>query len=118
MTRQEIIKRLEMIKGEDPEALTEAIYYVGIIDELKHERDAALDTAFAALKMRSNVKAIKENVKVEHLEGNREDGMIAIKKDSIEVDKWYERGEDAYGIEIQRNNGREWWRIVREGRNG
>lgn len=56
MTRQEIIKRLEMIKGEDPEALTEAIYYVGIIDELKHERDAALDTAFAALKMRKEKK--------------------------------------------------------------
>lgn len=34
-----------------------------------------------------------------------------ISAEVIEVGKWYER-DDLYGIEVQRNNGMEWWRIV------
>ena len=62
MTKDEAIRRLTDIertivpKTEQAErnmkAIEMAIYYIGIIDELKKERDAALDTAYAALKMR------------------------------------------------------------------
>ena len=41
------------IMGDDKKMLDEAIYYIGIIDQLKKERDAALDTAYAALKIRN-----------------------------------------------------------------
>ena len=60
MTRQEIIDALYEVRYLNDvkldihvKAIDEAIYYIGIIDELKHERDAALDTAYAALKMRN-----------------------------------------------------------------
>ena len=60
MTRQEIIDALYEVRYLDDvkldihvKAIDEAIYYIGIIDELKKERDAALDTAYAALKMRN-----------------------------------------------------------------
>ena len=62
MTRQEIIETLEVIRDTELafeteiQAIDEAIYYIGIIDELKHERDAALDTAYAALKIRKEKK--------------------------------------------------------------
>ena len=59
MTRQEIIDALYEVRylndvklDKHVKAIDEAIYYIGIIDELKKERDAALDTAYAALKMR------------------------------------------------------------------
>ena len=59
MTRQVLIDALKVMRNsyikfdDDKKVLDEAIYYIGIIDELKKERDAALDTAYAALKMRS-----------------------------------------------------------------
>lgn len=60
MTRQEIIDALYEVRylndvklDKHVKAIDEAIYYIGIIDELKKERDAALDTAYAALKMRN-----------------------------------------------------------------
>ena len=58
MTRQVLIDALKVMRDmyamfdDDKKVLDEAIYYIGIIDELKKERDAALDTAYAALKMR------------------------------------------------------------------
>ena len=63
MTRQEAIELLAVINGsiyeEDfREALNMAIYDMGIIDELRKERNAALDTAFAALKMREERKDV------------------------------------------------------------
>ena len=61
MDRQKAIELLEIAKGsiyeEDfKEALSMAIYDMGIVEELRKERDAALDTAFAALKMREEKK--------------------------------------------------------------
>ena len=60
MTRQEIIDALYEVRylndvklDKHVKAIDEAIYYIGIIDELKKERDAALDTAYAALKIRN-----------------------------------------------------------------
>ena len=59
MTRQVLIDALKVMRNsyikfdDDKKVLDEAIYYIGIIDELKKERDAALDTAYAALKMRN-----------------------------------------------------------------
>ena len=62
MTRQILINALKIMRDnytkfdDDKKVIDEAIYYVGIIDQLKKERDAALDTAFAALKMRKEKK--------------------------------------------------------------
>lgn len=64
MTRQEAMINLNAIRdylaSGNPiwdidiikESFDMAIYALGTIDELKKERDAALDTAFAALRMR------------------------------------------------------------------
>ena len=63
MTRQEAIEILESLVGmldisncDADTALKMAIYDMGIVKELRKERDAALDTAFAALKMREDRK--------------------------------------------------------------
>ena len=66
MTKDEAIRRLTDIERtivpkteqaeRNMEVIEMAIYYIGIIDELKNERDAALDTAYAALKMRKEKK--------------------------------------------------------------
>ena len=69
MTRQEAIEFLQKImeliqptttdihaESDWAKAIDMAIYALGTIDELKKERDAALDTAFAALKMREDRK--------------------------------------------------------------
>ena len=60
MTRQEAIEILRewesQVNGSAFEALDMAIYALGTIEELRKERDAALDTAFAALKMREERK--------------------------------------------------------------
>ena len=88
MTRQEATERMrEILKSYDDEleldceAIQMSIYDMSIIDELKRQRDAALDTAFAALKMRDN-------------------------GETLVIGKWYREGD--YRVMIKRDPGKDY----------